>query len=73
MHSLTVSYMCSDWELNLQAWCVGTTLQPTKLASQTGQKPHFKGDIGSLIGYTKEVTRILAAFKEKIMKWGCLA
>ena len=34
MHPLVDSYMCPDQGLNLQPWCMGTTLQPTELPGQ---------------------------------------
>ena len=45
MHSSVSSRRCPDQELNLQPWCMGTTLQPTELP---GQGLFFKAGNGWL-------------------------
>ena len=34
MHSLVASFMCPYQGLNLQSWCIRTTLEPTELHGQ---------------------------------------
>ena len=36
MHSLVDSCVCPDQGWNPQPWCIGTTFQPTGMASQPG-------------------------------------